>query len=213
MTRRHAEINNGHSAFISCGIIPLCNFPYRNCVRSITLIPFEIIIPPAYEVCRGVYSYCLSVHLTVLPWFRQSVHLSSVNILRQSFAWSFMLFPIFLKAYSLGCLHMITVTSIWLQNSWQHSATAADSRSRSCVHTSVNILHQSFAGSFLLFLIFIPPAYEVCGGVYSFRHSLCLSVLPWFCPCMRLSIQVLTIYIKVLREVFCSFLYFWKLTL
>ena len=43
MTRRRAEINNGYSTYIFCGIIPLCNFPYRNSVRSITLIPFEII--------------------------------------------------------------------------------------------------------------------------------------------------------------------------
>ena len=37
------EINNSRSIYIFCGIIPLCNFPYRNRVRSITLIPFEII--------------------------------------------------------------------------------------------------------------------------------------------------------------------------
>ena len=43
MTRRRAEINNGHSTYIFCGIIPLCNFQYRNRVHSITLIPFEII--------------------------------------------------------------------------------------------------------------------------------------------------------------------------
>ena len=43
MTRRRAEINNGHSTYIFCGNIPLCNFQYRNCVHSITLIPFEII--------------------------------------------------------------------------------------------------------------------------------------------------------------------------
>ena len=43
MTRRRAEINNGYSNYIFCGIIPLCNFPYRNRVRFITLIPFEII--------------------------------------------------------------------------------------------------------------------------------------------------------------------------
>ena len=44
MTRRRAEINNGHSTYIFCGIITLCNFQYRNDrVRSITLIPFEII--------------------------------------------------------------------------------------------------------------------------------------------------------------------------
>ena len=43
MTRRGAEINNRHSTYIFCGIIPLCNFQYRNRVRSITLISFEII--------------------------------------------------------------------------------------------------------------------------------------------------------------------------
>ena len=43
MTRRHAEINNSHSKYIFCGIIPRCNFQYRNRVRFITLIPFEII--------------------------------------------------------------------------------------------------------------------------------------------------------------------------
>ena len=41
--RRGAEINNSCSTCIFGGIIPLCNFPYRNCVHSITLIPFEII--------------------------------------------------------------------------------------------------------------------------------------------------------------------------
>ena len=43
MTRRRAENNNGHSTCIFCGIIPLCNFQYTNCVHFITLIPFEII--------------------------------------------------------------------------------------------------------------------------------------------------------------------------
>ena len=52
--------------------------------------------------------------------------------------------------------------------------------------------------------IVIPPAYGVCRGVYSFRLSVCSSVP----PSIRLSIQVLTFYIKVLCEVFCSFLYF-----
>ena len=41
--RRRAEINNSCSICIFGGIIPLCNFPFRNCVHSITLIPFEII--------------------------------------------------------------------------------------------------------------------------------------------------------------------------
>ena len=43
MIRRHAEINNSCSTYIFCGFIPLCKFPYINCVHSITLIPFEII--------------------------------------------------------------------------------------------------------------------------------------------------------------------------
>ena len=42
MTRRRAEVNNIYSTYIFCEIIPLCNFQYRNRVRSITLIPFEI---------------------------------------------------------------------------------------------------------------------------------------------------------------------------
>ena len=50
MTRRHAEINNGHSAYFSCGIIPLCNFQYRNHVHSITLIPFEKISQNLVEI-------------------------------------------------------------------------------------------------------------------------------------------------------------------
>ena len=37
----------------------------------------SIIIPRAYEICRGVYSFHLSVHLSMCP--------SGVNILRQSF--------------------------------------------------------------------------------------------------------------------------------
>ena len=43
MTRQCAESNNKRSNYIFCGIISLCNFQYRNSVRSITLIPFEII--------------------------------------------------------------------------------------------------------------------------------------------------------------------------
>ena len=50
MTRQGAEINNGHSTYIFCGIIPLCNFQYKNRVHSITLIPFEIISPNLVEI-------------------------------------------------------------------------------------------------------------------------------------------------------------------
>ena len=50
MTRRRAEINYRYSTYIVCGIIPLCNFQYRNRVRSITLIPFEIISQTLEEI-------------------------------------------------------------------------------------------------------------------------------------------------------------------
>ena len=43
LARRRAQIKDGHSTYIFCGIILLFNFHYRNRVRSITLIPFEII--------------------------------------------------------------------------------------------------------------------------------------------------------------------------
>ena len=43
MTRRCAEIKNGYSTYIYWGIIPHCNFQYRNRVRSTTLKPLEII--------------------------------------------------------------------------------------------------------------------------------------------------------------------------
>ena len=50
MTRQRAEINNGHSTYIFCGVIPLCNFQYKNRVRSITLVPFEIISQNLVEI-------------------------------------------------------------------------------------------------------------------------------------------------------------------
>ena len=50
MTRRRVEIDNGHSTYIIYGIIPLCNFQYRNRVRPITLIPFEIISQNLVEI-------------------------------------------------------------------------------------------------------------------------------------------------------------------
>ena len=64
---------------------------YRVCVINSS----HSFYTPAYEVCRGVYSFRLSVRSSVLPWFRPSVRASahtSVNILRQSFAWSFCAF-------------------------------------------------------------------------------------------------------------------------
>ena len=45
-----AEINNIYSTYIFCGVIPLWNFQYRNGVRSLTLIPFEIISQNLVEI-------------------------------------------------------------------------------------------------------------------------------------------------------------------
>ena len=50
MKKQHAEINKGHSTYIFCAIFPLFNFQYRNCVRSTTLIPFEIISQNLVEI-------------------------------------------------------------------------------------------------------------------------------------------------------------------
>ena len=73
---------------------------------------------------------CKHLFITYAAVFLKSEYTlcTSVNILHQSFAWSFLLFLIFLKVYPLGCLRMISVTSIWQQNSWQNST--ADTRSR-----------------------------------------------------------------------------------
>ena len=60
-------------------------FMWILCLAEDSLETSSLIIPPAYEVCRGVYSFHLSVHLSILP----SVRPSGVNILCQSFAWSF----------------------------------------------------------------------------------------------------------------------------
>ena len=98
----------------------------QNLFRSSFKALASFVIPPAYEVCRGVYSFRLSVSSSVRPCVR-----TNVNILRQSFAWSFFLLYIFLKAYTLGCWCVFSVTTRWLQNSWHHSAAAADPRSRS----------------------------------------------------------------------------------
>ena len=55
--RQRAEINNSCSTCIFGGIIIfLCNFPYRNCVHSIALIPLEIIsrnLPQILSMTRG----------------------------------------------------------------------------------------------------------------------------------------------------------------
>ena len=69
MTRRHAEINNRHSTYIFCGIIPLCNFQYRNRVRSITLIPFEIISQNLVEYKAGPDDLQRSTTLTPPTFF------------------------------------------------------------------------------------------------------------------------------------------------
>ena len=79
--------------------------------------------------------------------------------LRQSFTWSFFLLHIFLKAYTLGCWCVVSVTTRWLQNSWLHSADAADPRSRS--RKIVWCLRQSFTWCFCLLLV-ISTAYKVC---------------------------------------------------
>ena len=50
MTRRRAEIENGHSTYIFSGIIPVYNFQYRNRFRSITLIPLKIISQNLIEI-------------------------------------------------------------------------------------------------------------------------------------------------------------------
>ena len=50
MTRQRAEINNGYLNYIVRGIIPLCNFPYRNRVSSKTLITLKIISQNLVEI-------------------------------------------------------------------------------------------------------------------------------------------------------------------
>ena len=62
MIRRRAEIKNSCSTCIFGGIIPLCNFQYRNSVCSITLIPFEIIsqnlVPGLEKLTNANRSVC-----------------------------------------------------------------------------------------------------------------------------------------------------------
>ena len=91
----------------------------------------------------------------LLPSIRPSVRMSAhtyINILCQSFVWSFFLLLIFLKAFYLGCWCLINVTSVWLQNSWHHSA--ANLRSRSQTEISVENKSESlwpiFHGSGIL---------------------------------------------------------------
>ena len=70
----------------------------QNLFRSSFKALASIVIPPAYEVCQGVYSFRLSVSPSVRPW---SVRMLTfcVKVLREVF---FLLY-IFLKAYTLGC--------------------------------------------------------------------------------------------------------------
>ena len=72
MTRRRAEINNGHSTYIFCGIIPLFNFPNSNRVRSITLIQLEIISQNLVEIYgmtgrRAGIVNCYSIYIFSSP--------------------------------------------------------------------------------------------------------------------------------------------------
>ena len=80
---------------------------------------FVRIAPVCYELLypqhtKFVEGYIVFVFPSVRPSFRASVHLSIqvltfyVKVLREVF----LLFLIFLKAYPLGCLRMISVTSI-----------------------------------------------------------------------------------------------------
>ena len=57
----------------------------------------------------------------------------------------FLLLLVFLKAYTLGCWCVISVTVRWLKNSWHLSAAAADQRSRSWIlKLHVKVLRQRF---------------------------------------------------------------------
>ena len=90
MTRRRVEINNDHSIYIFCVIIPLCNFPYRNSVRSITLIPLEIISQNFVEIYsmtrqhaeikngHTTYSFCRIILFCNFP-YRNCVRSITLN--------------------------------------------------------------------------------------------------------------------------------------
>ena len=79
MTRGHAEINNGHSTYIFCGIIPLCNFQYRNRVHSITLIPFELMSQNLVEI--------LSMTQTMCGWLGCAMVLGKLPVLGRPTIW------------------------------------------------------------------------------------------------------------------------------
>ena len=110
----------------------LIDFPWRY-----IYLPYHnqnhlrFIIPPAYEVCRGVYSFRLSVRPFDRPSVRPYESFAWKFFLAWSFAWKFFLLHIFLKANTLGCWCVASVTTRWLHNSWHRSADAADPRSRS----------------------------------------------------------------------------------
>ena len=85
MTRRHAEIKNSLSTYIFCGIIPLCNFQYRNRARSITLIPFEIIsrnlVQCKAEIKTGHSTYIICWIISLFN-FRHKYSVRSLTLIR-----------------------------------------------------------------------------------------------------------------------------------
>ena len=74
------------------------------------LLLLLFVIPSAYEVCRGVYSFHLSICLSICPCIHPSIQVLTfcVKVSHEVFSLNL----IFLKAYPLGCICMISVTSI-----------------------------------------------------------------------------------------------------
>ena len=113
--------------------------------------------------------------------------------LRQS-AWKVFLLRIFLKAYTLGCWCLVSVTTRWLQNSWHHFADAADPRSRSRTYKIVWCLRQSFMWSSYLLLITLQSliknvSYLVWGYLGGFSSILHLWT-PGSCPRVGLEVKI-----------------------
>ena len=73
------------------------------------------------------------------PSVRMSAH-TNVNILRR-FCMKFFLLLIFLKYFYLSCWCSINITSIWLQNSWHHSAANLRSRSQTEISVEIKVGH------------------------------------------------------------------------
>ena len=78
--------------------------------------------------------------LSIRPSVGMSAHTNG-NMLRQSFAWSSFLLLIFLKVVYLGCWCLINDTSLWLQNSWHHSAANLRSRSQTEISVEIKVGH------------------------------------------------------------------------